>query len=403
MERVLILNASHNDERMIKALKELNFYVISTGNKPELPGHRMCDEYYPADYSDKDAILEMAKVLRIDRICACCNDFGVITAAYVAEKLSLPGYDTYDTTMILHNKDLFKKFAREHDIDTPIAEQFLDANEARMYAKNAKYPIIVKAVDLSAGNGIRKAENYDEAISAIENAFAFSRIKHIVIEPYIKGSQHGFSSFLINKKVVGFCSNDEYSFVNPYRVEIDTFPASDEAMVAGRIITQIEKMADILNLVDGCFHLQYITDEDGHPHIIECMRRIAGGLYTIPAESVSGINWDYWEVRAKCTDSLMDFPMFRHQNRGFFSYKCIMAPENGIIEQITIADEVLKHRYGEWWLLHVGDMVDNYMSTPISYIFTSYGSMEEMKRTLVDCYLDSRVEMASGMTGSETL
>ena len=27
MKKVLILNASHNDERMIKALKELNFYV----------------------------------------------------------------------------------------------------------------------------------------------------------------------------------------------------------------------------------------------------------------------------------------------------------------------------------------------------------------------------------------
>lgn len=395
MKRVLILNASHNDERMIKALKELDFYVISTGNKPDLPGHKMCDEYYPADYSDKEAILDLAKKLRVDRICACCNDFGVITSSYVAEKLGIPGYDPYETTMILHNKDRFKQFAKENGIDTPVAEQFLNADDAKAFAKTATYPIIVKAVDLSAGNGIRKAENYEEALAAVDNAFACSRIKHIVVEPYITGTQHGFSSFLINKKVVGYCSNDEYSIVNPYRVEIDTFPASDEDRVAGRIITQIEKMAALLDLVDGCFHLQYITDENGDPHIIECMRRIAGGLYTIPGESVSGINWDYWEVRAKCTDSLIDFPMFRHQNKGFFSYKCIMAQENGIIDKITISPDLMMHRYGEWWLLHEGDRINNYLSTPISYIFTSYGSLEEMKRVLIDGYESSHVVMAA--------
>ena len=395
MKRVLILNASHNDERMIKALKELDFYVISTGNKPDLPGHKMCDEYYPADYSDKEAILDLAKKLRVDRICACCNDFGVITSSYVAEKLGIPGYDPYETTMILHNKDRFKQFAKENGIDTPDAEQFLNADDAKAFAKTATYPIIVKAVDLSAGNGIRKAENYEEALAAVDNAFACSRIKHIVVEPYITGTQHGFSSFLINKKVVGYCSNDEYSIVNPYRVEIDTFPASDEDRVAGRIITQIEKMAALLDLVDGCFHLQYITDENGDPHIIECMRRIAGGLYTIPGESVSGINWDYWEVRAKCTDSLIDFPMFRHQNKGFFSYKCIMAQENGIIDKITISPDLMMHRYGEWWLLHEGDRINNYLSTPISYIFTSYGSLEEMKRVLIDGYESSHVVMAA--------
>lgn len=393
MKRVLILNASHNDERMIKALKELDFYVISTGNKPNLPGHRMCDEYHPADYSDKEVILEMAKQLKIDRICSCCSDFGEITSAYVSEKLGIPGYDSYETTMLLHNKDRFKQFARENGIDTPLAEQFLSADAAKKYAQTAEYPIIVKAVDLSAGNGIRKAENYEEAVSAIENAFNRSRIKHIVIEPYITGTQHGFCSFLINKKVVGYCSNDEFSIVNPYRVEIDTFPASDEHLVAGRLIEQIEKMAELLNLVDGCFHLQYITDNTGHPHIIECMRRIPGGLYTIPGESVSGINWDYWEVRAKCTDDLMDFPMFRHQNKGFFSYKCIMAPQNGVIRRITISPEIIKHRYGEWWLMHEGDEVENYLSTPISYIFTSYGSQEEMRQILIESYHDSSVEM----------
>lgn len=396
MKKVLILNASHNEERMIRALKEMNFYVISTGNRPELPGHKMCDEYYEADYSNKELILQVAKDLKVDRICTCINDFGVMTASYVAEHLGMPGYDSYETTLLLHNKDLFKKFAREHGIDTPQAEQFLDSYKAAEYARTVEYPIIIKAVDLSAGNGIRRADNYEEALSAIDNAFRCSRIKHIVIEPFIEGTQHGFCSFLINKKVVSYCSNDEYSIVNPYRVEIDTFPASNEEQVSTYLINQIEEMAELLDLCDGCFHLQYIVDQSGHPHIIECMKRLPGGLYTIPAESVSGLNWDYWEARAKCTDDLYSFPIMKHRNRGYYSYKCIMANENGIIKDIIVSDEIKRHRYDEWWLEGLGSEVDNYLSTPISYFFTSYEDQNEMKRILIDHYKDTIVTMSGG-------
>ena len=399
MEKVLILNASHNDERMIKALKEMNLYVISTGNRPNLPGHKMCDEYYPADYSDKEAILELAQRLRVDRICSCCNDFGVITSAYVAEKLHLPGHDSYQTTLILHNKDLFKAFAKEHGIDTPLAEQFLNADDAKQYARSARYPLIVKAVDLSAGNGILRADNVEEAYRAIDNAFVSSRCKRIIIEAFISGSQHGLCTFLIDKKVAAYCSNNEYSMINPYRVEIDTFPATDEENTAPYLIGQIEKMAELLQLTDGCFHLQYITDENGHPHIIECMRRIPGGLYTIPGESVSGINWDYWEARARCTDSLRDFPRHAHSNRGFFSYKCIMAERNGIIEDICLSPDLMRHRYGEWWLCGKGAEIENHMSTPIGFVFGSFASQEEMRTILIEDYKSSFVEMRTTENG----
>jgi biotin carboxylase len=392
-KRVLILNASHNDERMIRALKELNFYVISTGNTPDLPGHKMCDEYIPADYSDLGKMLDLAQQLKIDRICACCNDFGVKSAAYVAEKMRLPGYDSYETTLILHDKDRFKQFCLKNQILSPVAEQFVDEVSAKRYVQNAIYPLIVKAVDLSAGNGIRKACNIGEAEAAISNAFACSRSKRIIIEPYLEGSQHGFCTFLINKKVVAYCSNNEYSIINPYRVEIDTFPADDEQDAAPVLIGQIEKMANLLNLCDGIFHLQYITDKEKQPHILECMRRIPGGLYTIPAESVSGINWDYWEVRAKCTDSLLDFPVQGHVNRGFFSYKCLMADRNGVIQKISLSDELIHHRYGEWMLSAVGEKITNYRSFPIGYIFGAFSSSEEMKRILIDEYRSTSIEV----------
>ena len=124
MKKALLLCSSHNDLGLVRALRKLGYYIIVTGNRANLPGQKWCDEFILADYSDKEKILEIARKNSIDAIIQCCNDFGVYTAAYVAEKLGLPGYDSYETTLTLHNKDLFKEFAKKHNITSPISTPF---------------------------------------------------------------------------------------------------------------------------------------------------------------------------------------------------------------------------------------------------------------------------------------
>ena len=170
MKKALLLCASHNDLGLIWSLRKLGYYILATGNAPGLIGERYVDEYIRADYSDKELILQIAAREKADAICHCCNDFGVYTAAYVAEKLGLPGYDPYETTLILNNKDRFKKFAREHHITTPPAHPFTDQQAACDHVADISYPIIIKPVDCSAGNGIHRAENPEEARAAIRQA-----------------------------------------------------------------------------------------------------------------------------------------------------------------------------------------------------------------------------------------
>ena len=106
--RLLILNGRFSEITLIEAAHKLGYYVITSGNAPQLIGHQYADEYIGADYSDKDAILQLVKNNHVDRIVSCANDFGVITASYVAEKMGWPGHDTYENAQILHQKDLFR-------------------------------------------------------------------------------------------------------------------------------------------------------------------------------------------------------------------------------------------------------------------------------------------------------
>lgn len=389
--KVLLLCTSHNDLGLIKALRKMGHYIIATGSIENLPGQIWVDKFIKADYSNMELILEIAKREKIDRICPCCNDYGVYTAAYVAEQMHLPGYDSYETTLVLHNKDKFKLFAKEHGIQTPFAECFIQKEAAQKAILQMRLPVIVKPVDCSAGNGVSVVNRKDEIDAAVDMAFMKSRSFRIVVEPFLQGTQHGLCTFLKGRKVVAFCSNDEYSIINPFRVEIDTFPATDWEIYTPKLISQIEIIAKKLQLKDGIFHLQYIVVE-GEPWIIEVMRRTVGNMYHVLGNEICGINWEYWEAMSRCGFECSSFPLSVKQ-QGYYAYKTILSNSNGEISNITIPQEYRKYVFNVFMLMKIGDTVTNYMSQPIGFLFMMFSSLEEMHNVLIKNYRNDLVTM----------
>jgi len=378
---------------MILALKELGCYVITTGNRPESTGHKLADEYVYGDYTDLDAMLRVAVEKKVDAVCPCCDDMGVKTAALLSEKLGFSGQDTVEATLTIHDKDRFKRFAKELGINTPRAESFCHEQEALRWSEQVtEFPLIVKPVDLSAGNGIRRADNREQLQANIREAFRASRAKRILIEPFLTGTQHGFCTYLIRQKVVAVCSNNENSFINPYRVEVDCYPASHAEEVSRELIEQIERMARALNLADGIFHLQYIYHE-GRACILECMRRVLGNLYSVPAEMLGGgFNWDYWQARAVCGFGTEGFPD-RVPQQGFWAYRALIARENGVYDGIEVDEDIAPFVFRKWMLHEPGFQIENHMSTPMGFLFMGFSSEEEMHRTMIERYDGIRVKV----------
>lgn len=390
--RVLILQAGFNELGVIKELHKMGHYVISIGNQVGLIGQKEVDEYYPVDYSKKEEVLAFVKEHKIDLVCACCNDTAVLTTTYLAEQLQLSGYDTYKNAQLIAHKDLFKKFAIENQILTAPAEAFYKEEEAKKYIlKGVSYPIIVKPTDMSGGKGVSRCDTDAEAMVAIEQAFAISREKDIVIEPFIEGTQHGFCTFLHNKKVVACSSNDEYSVVNPYRVEIDTFPAKGIEKYRDILIAQVEKMAEVLNLEDGIFHIQYM-EKDGCIYILEAMRRIIGNMYSVPASKSSEFDWDYWQARASIGINCVAVPE-RLEERGYYAYRAIIPPKNGIVKDVIVDEEVKKYIFDQIQLYEKGHVVTNYLTDTLGILFFQFGSEQEMKKIMLEYYDRIRVEM----------
>ena len=391
MKKVLIMNGSCTEAALILAARKLGYYVITTGNMPWLIGHKYADEYIMADYSDCEEMLQIATENQVEAVCSCANDFAAISAAYVAEKLNLPGHDSFEITKLLHHKDCFKVFAKENKLFSPISDSYNNFESVIAAQDKYDYPLIIKPVDLTGGKGVSKVENSEEYLAAAQKALETSRIGKIVVEKFIQGSQHGFCTFLINQKVVAVCSNDEYSFVNPYRVEIDMFPATGIERCKQILIDQVEKIANILKLKDGIFHLQYIEDEEG-PHIIEVMRRMLGNMYSVPANALMGFDWAYWQARAQMGLSCADFP-FNNRAEGCFAYKTILAQDNGRIEKINIPERYQKYIVGQNIQRHVGDVISDCVSEPVGLLFMQFSSQAEMHKVLIDEYCNNIVQI----------
>ena len=373
MKKILILNGSHSEIPLVLAAKDLGLYVITTGNRPDLIGHTLSDEYHAVDYSDKDEVLSLGKRLQIDYICSCANDAGIITAAYVAEKLGLPGFDSYENTLILHLKDRFKQFCKNKPIPTPKAFAAKNKQEAILALENLTLPLIIKPTDMAGGKGVRKVENLAEVEKAINIAFYMSPSSRIVLEEFIVGSQHSFSTFIIDEKVKAYFSDNEFSSVNPYTVSTSSYPADQIELVEDTLINTSEFIAHELKLKNGVLHHQYILC-NGKPYIIEITRRCSGDLYPIPIKNSLGFFWAQWIVKMSMGHDGNAFP--NSVQNGFGGRHCLQANRNGIIKSYEISDELRQYITEEYTILKPGGVVTDYLYQKLVVIILQFPDLE---------------------------
>lgn len=119
----MLLGGNYYQMTATKAAKDLGCHVISVDYLPDNPAHKFADEYYNVSTTDRKAVLELAKKLKIDGIWSYASDVSAPTVAYVAEKLGLPTYPL-KVVEILTNKDLMRDFLRKNNFNVPQSQGF---------------------------------------------------------------------------------------------------------------------------------------------------------------------------------------------------------------------------------------------------------------------------------------
>lgn len=266
---------------VIEEAHKLGVYVITADYLPDNIAHKYSDEYCNVSIIDKEAVLKVAQELKIDGILSHAVDPGVVSAAYVAEKMGLPFQCSYKAACIMQDKSLFRKFLTENGFNCPKAKGYNNVVDALSDVDFFNWPVIVKPVDSAGSKGVTKVENKADLKSAIENALSASISKNFIIEDFLDkvGAQSSADIFTVDGKLVYPAYSDQLfdeNAANPYTPAIEIWPASMEQKYQDDLTTQLQRLFLLLDVKSGIYNVESRVCSDGKAYIMEVSPRGGG-------------------------------------------------------------------------------------------------------------------------------
>lgn len=295
--KAVLCDANFSCIPLALSLLERGHQLLVCGNLSGDPCHRYAHSSLAIDYSDEVSLLETVCETGARYLVAGCNDRSYLSCAYVAERLGLPGYDSYETALQLHEKDRFRAFAtRQH---YPIPQIFDDI----VAVDTTSFPVLVKPTDAFSGRGISKVMNAAALPLALQNARTFSRNGCAVVEAFVEGSLHSHSAFIRDGKIALDFFVDEFCTVYDYQVNSSCMSTSLEEQLRKDVRECIGQMVAELGLCDGLLHTQFIAKGERF-WLIELTRRCPGDLYSHLIRCATGVNYAAFYVNGFLGESV---------------------------------------------------------------------------------------------------
>lgn len=331
---------------VIKAAHNHNIYVITVDYIPENIAHKYSDEFHNVSILDKDAVLRLAQELQIDGIMSFGVDPGVVTAAYVAEKMGLPFQCSYESACILQDKSRFRRFLTENGFNVPNAKGYTQLEEALQDVDFFHWPVIVKPVDSAGSKGVSRVDKPEDLATAVKYALSEAHNGHFIIEDFLE--KEGFSSdsdcFTVDGKFV-FCSFSDQRFdehaENPYTPAAFNWPSTMPQWAQAKLHSELQRLADLLQLRTGIYNVETRLCKDGKPYIMEVSPRGGGNRLAEMLRYVTGVDLVDAAVMASLNFPIINMPQAHFQ--GNLAEIILHANKDGFFSGIRFVENDLVH------------------------------------------------------------
>lgn len=343
MKRVLIIGAGFLQQFVIRKARDLNYYVIAIDGNPNAIGFKYAHEYECIDIVDQEKCLSFASEKNIDGVLTAATDFGVLTAAYIAKELELPGID-YDVAKIIKNKYLVKKILFEKKVDdTDQIYEIGSLSDLDKIEKNIKFPLMVKPCDGSGSRGASRVDDFNELVEACNKAMNASLIKKAVIETFINGKEYGAERLVVNGEITVLAIMQKWMTKPPYYAELGHAIPNDlnsniEKKARNCVVNAIKE----LGINQGSVNMDLLITDDGNVYIVDIGARMGGNMIG-PCIIPYGTGIDY--MAAMIQASVNDDYSLKIDSDKFAVVTRLLAFKSGIVKKVPDI-EYLENRYG---------------------------------------------------------
>lgn len=278
MKTVIILGAGEMQIPVIKKVNELGYCSIALDYDKDAVGLKYANKSYVVSSTDVDKVLEVAQKENADALLTT-SDYPVNVVAAVSKTMGLVSMSK-EVANICTNKFLQRKVFSTYGINSP--EYFLVSGNGISVEKYNNYPYIVKPVDSSASRGVKKVNDSNELLNAIEEAKEYSRSGQVLIEQFIGGKEFSVETLTQNgettivsiteKLVIG----EEYGyFVEDTHIEPARITKEEWQLIENEVVKALEAIQ-----IDNSPSHTEVKLWNGKPYIIETACRLGGDYIT---------------------------------------------------------------------------------------------------------------------------
>ena len=282
-KKILLLGGSAAQLIAIEKAKQLGYYTVLCDYLPDNPGQYIADSFHLVSTTDKEAVLEVAKMEKINGIVAYSSDPAAPTAAYVANALKLPGMN-YDVVRHFCEKQLFRDFLSKNGFNVPQSVKVAYPYDDEMInISHLQFPLIVKPTDSSGSKGITVIQSEGELKDALKYAQEYTRNNVLIIEEFIS-RDHPFvieaEIFAINGKVVtwGLINSIRDTSSNPLLPAAYSYPLEVSERRKQLVKKEVSRLVDVTGKTSGAFNIEMIIDKHDRLFFLDAGPRNGGNM-----------------------------------------------------------------------------------------------------------------------------
>lgn len=389
-KKIMLLGGLRYLLPVIEAAHKLGYYVITCDYIPDNIAHKYSDEYVNVSIIDKEAVLAVAREKQIDGIMSFAVDPGVVTAAYVQDKMGLPAFGPYESVCILQNKDRFRDFLAKHGFNVPQAKGFSSVKEAMSEKYWYPWPVIVKPTDSAGSKGVTRVDRLEDLEAALQTAFDHSLSGHVIVEEFIEkvGCSSDSDCFSVDGelKFVSFSAQRfDVNAPNPYTPSAYSWPSTFTKEQEAELSSEIQRLLTLLGMRTSVYNIETRIGTNGKPYIMEVSPRGGGNRLSEMLRFATGVDLITNAVRAAVGDEVAGIEQKDYD--GHWAEVVLHTEKSGRFDSLDIAPNfVEKHvKQVDLWV-KPGDEVRAFMGAndAIGTLVLYFDTEEELVSALKD-------------------
>jgi biotin carboxylase len=291
VKTVLFVGAGRHQRRAIAQARAEGLRVVAVDRNPDAPGLSEVDVAEVVDFSDVDAVIEVARRHAVDGVLTISADRAVPVVAAVAEALALPGIGT-ETAYVMTQKIAMRRVLAEAGVPQPEFAAVRNVHEGYAALERVGLPAVLKPADSGGQRGVFRLESADDLERHLHVALAESPTDEAIVEAYVEGLELNGLVIVRDGEAFPLTLSDRlrppgigfgvgWTHVYPATIYADQLDEAERVAVHA---------VHALGLRDGIAFPQLLATDDGRVLVIEVAARIPGGQMADLARHAVGVD-----------------------------------------------------------------------------------------------------------------